>query len=178
MRIRDATPADLEAVVEVERLAFGEEAEAELVRELLQDSTAEPVVSLLAEDSGRPVGHILFTRGEITGSDAIEPVEVSILAPLAVVPDAQGQGVGGALVRAGIERLHRERVTIVFVLGHPGYYPRHGFSVAAEHEIFAPYPTDPIEAFMVFEVIPGALQNVTGTVRPCDTFMRPEYWRE
>ena len=65
---------------------------------------------------------------------------MAILAPLAVVPDAQGQGIGGALIEHGLSLLQRSGVGLVFVLGHPGYYPRHGFEPAGRLGFDAPFP--------------------------------------
>ena len=128
VRIVEAAASDLQYVLEVERLAFGGDDEAELVRDLLGDPTARPLLSLLAWEDDRPVGHILFTAARLQGAPGDVPV--SILAPLAVIPDAQRQGVGGALVEEGVRRQSGSGVALVFVLGHPGYYPRHGFEPA------------------------------------------------
>lgn len=86
--IRETSTADQDAVIDVERRAFGRDSEAGLTRNLLADPTAEPRLSLIAVETGRPVGHILFTAARI--ADAPRPVVATILAPLAVVPEAQG----------------------------------------------------------------------------------------
>ena len=85
MYIREASASDLNEVLFIEREAFGHGKEAGLVNDLLNDPTAEPVLSLLAFDNDRPVGHILFTRVRLLGAD--ESPSMSILAPLAVLPD-------------------------------------------------------------------------------------------
>ena len=61
MQIRKAVEIDLNDVLLIERLAFGYDKEANLVRELLHDPSAKPVLSLLAFKKDRAVGHILFT---------------------------------------------------------------------------------------------------------------------
>jgi hypothetical protein len=100
MVIREARDADLDGVLRIERLAFGREDEANLVADLLRDSTARPLLSLLAERDGRCVGHVLFTAIELVG--ATTPVACSILAPLAVLPEVQGTGGRARAHRSGL----------------------------------------------------------------------------
>jgi putative acetyltransferase len=176
MRIVEASAADLEDVLSVERQAFGEDDVAELVRDLVDDPSARPLLSLLAWDDGRPVGHIMFTAARLEG--APRDVSVSILAPLAVVPDAQRGGIGGRLIEHGIQRLSESRVELVFVLGHPEYYPRHGFAPASRLGLAAPYPISPEDAWMVRALRPGVIECVRGTIACADAMNRPEHWRE
>ena len=176
MQIRRAGDADLEAVLDVEREAFGTESEAGLVRNLLADPSAMPTINLLAFEDDRPVGHILMTAAVIEGHET----SAMILAPLAVIPDVQKQGIGGALIRAALEDAREMGIQLVLVLGHPGYYPRFGFTPAGVHGIEAPYPIEEKNAgaWMVQELEPGHIGKVRGLVRAADTMMRPEYWRE
>lgn len=143
--IRETTPADLAEIVRVHKEAFGYDKEAELTAELLSDASARPYVSLLAVRGGEAVGHILFTRCRIEGAAA--PGSHYILAPLAVVPGSQRQGVGGLLIGRGLELLRERGADLVFVLGHKEYYPRHGFIPDAGKLGFpAPYPIPEIYA--------------------------------
>ena len=162
----------------VEAAAFGRPDEANLVAALLDDPTARPVVNLLAELDGRPVGHVLFTAARVVNDDAVVPA--SLLAPLAVVPEAQRRGVGLALIRAGVDALAALDVGLVFVLGHIDYYPRAGFRPALPLGLRAPYPIDPAvaDAWMVLETRPGLLGAVRGTVQCADALMHPALWRE
>jgi putative acetyltransferase len=179
MRIAEATASDIEAILSVERAAFGEDGAEEvatLVSDLADDPSAHPSLSLLAWEGERPVGHILFTAARLEG--APEDVVVSILAPLAVVPEAQRKGVGGRLIAHGIQRLCESGVALVFVLGHPEYYPRHGFAPAHLEGLLAPYPISPEDAWMVRELRHGVLGSVRGTVVCAQAMDRPEYWRE
>ncbi len=178
MRIREATESDMDDVLAVERAAFGEEAEAELVRALLADPTSEPALSLLAFDGDRAVGHILFTATRLDGGEGA--ATSAILAPLAVVPDAQKRGIGGKLIARGLELLRDAGVDLVFVLGWPGYYPRHGFAPAGRHGLHASYPIldKNADAWMVQELRPGVIGTVTGRLLCADSLMRPEYWVE
>jgi len=150
----------------------------EFTRALLADPTAKLVLSLMAFVEGEPAGHILFTKARLLGCS--REVAVSFLAPLAVVPKFQRRGVGGALVKEGLERLSRSGVELVFVVGHPGYYPRHGFAQAGKlgFETPYPFPEEHADAWMVCALRPGVLGVVSGRVVCCDVLNKPELWRE
>lgn len=178
MKIREASISDLRDVLFVERAAFDREDEADLVRDLLADATARPLLSLLAYEGQQPLGHILFTRARLR--DAPREVAVSLLAPLAVVPAAQGAGIGGALIARGLQLLTKSGVELVFVLGHPDYYPRHGFEPAGPLGLAAPYPIPAAheDAWMVLALRPGVIGKLRGRVVCADALDKPEYWRE
>jgi putative acetyltransferase len=178
VRIEEASDSELRDVLSVERMAFGQDDEAELVRALLSDPSAQPLLSLLAREGERPVGHILFTSGRLSGAQYSGPV--SILAPLAVVPDAQGEGIGGALIERGLQLLSEAGVSLVFVLGHPGYYPRHGFEPAGRLGLAAPFPIPDkdADAWMVQALSPDVIGVAHGTVTCADALNKPEYWQE
>lgn len=99
MLIREATSEDRSVLLQMHRLAFGQSEEADLVESLLSDPTAQPVLSLVAEEEGTAIGHVLFTEVSLLGPD--KPPPASILAPLAVVPAAQRSGVGRGLIESG-----------------------------------------------------------------------------
>jgi len=178
VEIVKASPSDTEAVLAVERVAFGQDDEADLVRELLSDPSARPLLSLLAWDDDRPVGHVLFTSARLDGAPDAGPV--AILAPLAVVPDAQRRGVGGALVERGLQQLGGSGVGLVFVLGHPSYYPRHGFRPAGVLGFDPPFPMaeEDADAWMVRGLRADVVDTLAGTVVCADSMNRPEHWRE
>ena len=175
--IRQSNSADLESLLAVERAAFGSEEEAELVRNLLDDPTAESRLSLLALQKQQAVGHILFTSGYL---DPEIDLKVSILAPLAVIPDYQRQGVGGSLIREGLAILEKGGVDLVFVLGHPSYYPQHGFKPAVPVGFDPPYyiPPEFIDAWMVHALNLTRWGSYQGKVKCAETLDRPEYWGE
>jgi len=156
--IRPETPADRAAVAEVNRLAFGGEAEGRLVERLHADGLV--VASLVAEDAGRVVGHILFSRLPLETARGDLPA--ASLAPMAVRPERQGRGIGAALVRAGLAACRERGCVAVVVLGHPGYYPRFGFSAALAAGLEAPWRG---EALMALELVPGALAGRRGRLR-------------
>ncbi|BBO68422.1 N-acetyltransferase [Desulfosarcina alkanivorans] len=178
MDIEIAADSDSGDVLRIQTEAFGHDKEANLVNRLLNDDTARPLLSLLAVDRKEAVGHILFTRVRITGNE--DAVSAMILAPLAVLPKAQGTGVGGKLIEEGLYRLAESKVDLVFVLGHPGYYPRFGFQPAGIRGFEAPYPIPEKDAaaWMVQELRPGVIGNVYGKIICADPLDEPEHWRE
>jgi putative acetyltransferase len=176
--IRPARDEDTAALLGVERAAFDGESEAGLVAALLADPSAIPRINLVAEDGGVIVGHVLLTAA-VVGTAAGE-VAATILAPLAVAPEAQGRGIGQALCHEGVSAARRMGVGLVFVLGHIDYYPRVGFTPALPHGLEPPYPIDATvsDAWMVLETRPGMIDSVSGLVRCADALMQPEMWAE
>jgi len=182
LQVREATESDTSDILAVHRAAFDEEDVAGLVAALLQDPTAKPVLSLVAVDADRVVGHVMFTKARIDRTDPGRddgPV-TSLLAPLAVVPERQRQDVGGQLVRRGLQLLSESGVELVFVLGHPSYYPRHGFQPAGRHGLDAPYsiPDKDADAWMVQQLRPNLIGTVRGALVCANALDAPEYWRE
>ncbi len=178
MTIRQTTDQDLDTIISIHEDAFGQNDEALLTAHLLSDPSAVPRLSLMAIVDGQPAGHVLFTRVTVSGAEA--GVAASILAPLAVIPELQGRGLGGELIRAGLRQLTDMATDLVFVLGHPGYYTRFGFRPAGACGLVAPYPIPPrhAEAWMVRELKDGVLGTVEGQVRCADALDKREYWVE
>ncbi|MFK7793264.1 MAG: GNAT family N-acetyltransferase [Devosiaceae bacterium] len=131
MVIRESTKADHDALFALYPAAFPDEDLLLVLRDLLASSEA---FSLVAEKDGAVVGHIGFS--DCTTSDSNTPL--SMLAPLAVAPDVQKQGIGKALIAQGIARLRARNVAKVLVLGDPAYYSGSGFT--RENHIRTPYP--------------------------------------
>ncbi|MCM2465080.1 GNAT family N-acetyltransferase [Methanoculleus oceani] len=156
--IRPEAREDYPAVHDLIRRAFGREGEARLVEALRKSPGFIPDLSLVAETDGRVVGHILFSPVR-----TIEDGTVLALAPVAVDPSFQRQGIGSALVFQGLAECRRLGYGVVIVVGHPGYYPRFGFVPAREKGFAAPFPV-PDEAFMMLELRPGAAETVGGLV--------------
>ena len=181
MNIRKTTEHDEPAIWQVHEEAFGPQAGrtiADLAIALLHDPTARPFISLLACDGSTPIGHVVFTSVRISGPD--KPPAAHILAPLAVLPGRQRHGTGTQLVRTGLTDLAESGCELVFVLGHPEYYPRFGFQPAGCLGFSAPYaiPKENANAWMVLELRRGAIENIAGTVLCADSLDRPEHWRE
>lgn len=181
VKVRNASEADRPAVLGVVIAAFGNTQGreiADLVTRLLTDPSAQPLVSLVATVNERVVGYVLYTNVRV--EDSIQPVCASILAPLAVHPQYQNRGVGGRLILDGLKQLKQAGVELVFVLGHPDYYPKYGFSVAGKRGLKAPYPIAPKNsgAWMVQEIRSDILERVSGKVVCADALNDPKHWRE
>jgi putative acetyltransferase len=159
--IRTETAADVAAVREVHRLAFERPNEASLVDAIRDSDTFVPELSLVADEEGRVVGHVLFSR--ITVRTDARLVRALSLAPIAVHPDWQHKGVGSQLIWRGLAVARRLGHRVVIVIGHPDYYPRFGFEPARARglEIGSPLPDG---VFLVQELVPGALNGVHGLV--------------
>jgi putative acetyltransferase len=161
--VRNETRADHRAIREVNTSAFGRPDEARLVDALRAD--AQPFVSLVAEDDGAVLGHIAFTPVTLVAHTA----RLMGLAPMAVLPRFQRSGIGGALIRAGLERCKALGAGAVVVLGHAEYYPKFGFVPARRFALCCEYDAPP-EAFMAVELLPGALRGLSGTIRYHNAF--------
>lgn len=160
MIIRSEESDDVPAIRIVNELAFGGAAEADLVDALRRNGKA--MISLVAEDDGRVVGHILFSPVTIETSER-ELVGVG-LAPLSVIPERQNQRIGSLLVKEGLRRCREDGHRFVVVLGHPNYYPRFGFVPASRFGIKSEYDVAD-EVFMVMELREGALRECAGMVK-------------
>jgi len=168
MYIHTENEEDLDQIHNVNTAAFETDAEAKLVDQLRKDAPSS--LSLVAEVQGDVVGHIMFSP--VTLSDAPEK-KIMGLAPMAVLPDYQNQGIGTALVHAGIEQCDEQGYEAIVVLGHPSYYPRFGFAPSSRYQISCTYDV-PKEAFMVMELNTDALEGCTGVIQYHDAFQSLE----
>jgi putative acetyltransferase len=164
--IRPESPGDVARVRRVNELAFGQPAEANLVKKLRQACTDS--LSLVAEDHA-VVGHILFTP--VVVESGARSVLGMGLAPMAVLPDRQRQGIGSELVRRGLDILRERRCPFVVVVGHPEYYPRFGFERASAHNLTSQWEGMPDAAFMVLVLDAGAMTGVSGVARYREEFV-------
>lgn len=180
IQIRETNNNDLEAIMLVEERAFGMKKEAELTADLLNDETASPIMSLLAFDGERVIGHIIFTRVYMDKLDPNQPL-IHILAPLAVIPEYQNQGIGSMLIREGINRLKEMGSEMVFVLGHIGYYDRFDFIIDAKalgYEAPYPIPEEFKDAWMVQPLKTEEFHIPSGQVICSNALNKEEHWRE
>jgi putative acetyltransferase len=145
MNIRCETSPDYPKITEVITAAFGQPNEAKLVEAIRNSENYIPELSLVAEIDGNIVGHILLSYIHIVSKEILP---VLALAPVAVSPQFQNQGVGTALVQYGLEKADKLGEALVIVLGHPSFYPRFGFVQSTYYGIKSPFDS-PAEAFMV-----------------------------
>ncbi|MBL8793033.1 MAG: N-acetyltransferase [Planctomycetia bacterium] len=160
LMIRAEEPRDRAAVFRVNELAFGRPGEAQLVDALR--GGAQPTLSLVAEQDGQVVGHIFFSPVTIESSAGNQTALG--LAPMAVLPERQRQGIGSQLVRAGLDGCRQLGQPAVVVLGHPEFYPKFGFVPASGFGLRCEYPV-PDDVFMALELSPGALAGRQGLVK-------------
>ena len=139
--IRPEEARDGPAIRAVVEAAFGQALEADLVDRLR--AAGALVLSLVAE-AGGVVGHIAFSRLTVDGPGS--DVRAVALAPLAVAPGRQRAGIGGALVRRGLDELRAQGEELVLVLGDPAYYGRFGFTAQAAHGLATPYDGPALQA--------------------------------
>jgi len=175
--IRIATKKDLEDILEIERLAFGEIDESEMVKNLLKDETAQPTLSLIAFQDDQPVGHALYTKAHVQGAD----VSCALLAPLAVIPEFQYKGFGKRIMKEGFRHLKEKGVDLVFVLGDPDYYPRAGFQNDAADLGFSPphpVPERHRDAWMVRALSENIIGSFSSRVRVANAINTPEFWSD
>ncbi len=159
MLIREETYNDLSAIRRVVEAAFGQEEEADLVNALRQ--SGDIAISLVAEDKGEIVGHILFSKLQ-------SPDQCIALAPLSVTPSRQNQGIGSKLIHEGLARAKGESWQAVFVVGEPEYYERFGFRTAVADKFETKYPKP---YFLALELTPCSLSERIGTVTYASPFL-------
>ena len=135
MTVRIATTGDAQGIRQVHRAAFPTDLEADLVERLERNGDA--VISLVAEEEGAIVGHILFSR-MMAQADGRELSALG-LAPVAVRPERQGSGVGASLIEEGISAARQSGTEMLFVLGEPAYYGRFGFDAGTAKPFASPY---------------------------------------
>ncbi|MGL5080491.1 MAG: GNAT family N-acetyltransferase [Microcoleaceae cyanobacterium] len=160
MEVRAEKLDDIEAVCKVNVAAFGWESEANLVNQLRGVTST---FSFVAVESEQIVGHIFFSPVVIEGNSA-DDLPFLGLAPVAVLPNYQRQGIGTLLIRYGLAECARLGYKVVVVLGDPKYYSRFGFTPAKEKGLGCEYAV-PDEAFMVLELESGGLEGCVGTVQ-------------
>jgi putative acetyltransferase len=161
-RIRTEQPADLAAVDEVVRAAFAHHPDevALLVERIRESENFVPELALVAEDSSGVIGHVLLSWVGVEGGSRDRILN---LGPVSVRPDRQRQGVGSALVLAGLARAEAAGEPAVMVEGIPAYYPRFGFERATQLGFVAPSAKIPDPAFML-KRLAGYVPELAGRI--------------
>lgn len=159
--IQEESEQDLAGIRLVQRLAFQRDDEADVVDRLRENC---PVfISLVAKIGDKVVGHILFTPARLIQNQGWS-IEGLGLAPLAVLPEYQKQGIGTGLCIEGLTRAALAGYPFVVVLGDSAYYPRFGFKPASTYGIQCAYEDNPDEAFMIKMLKPKIMTGVEGVV--------------
>ncbi|WLR57522.1 N-acetyltransferase [Mesobacillus subterraneus] len=161
--IRKEKSGDYSGIREINHRAFENgENEAKLVELIRASEHYHPDLSLVAvKDDGEVIGHILFSIINLVTEQGTVPTLG--LAPMAVKPDYQNSGIGSDLVNKGIKTCKALGYQHIFVLDHPNFYPRFGFSPASQFGIDSPFPV-PDEVFMALELKTGSLYGLQGKI--------------
>jgi putative acetyltransferase len=161
IQVREEQAGDVAAIRELNRLAFGQDQEGNIVDALRVNGAV--TVSLVATLDGRVVGHILYSPV------MLHEIEGAGLAPMAVLPEHQRQGIGSKLVEAGNQKLKQSGCPFIVVVGHPQFYPRFGFKAAGAHGITCEWEL-PDDVFMVLVLDDAKMAGVSGLAK-----YRPEF---
>ena len=161
MQIRQETEADIMGISQVHLAAFPTAEEANLVDRLREQGHL--TISLIAEEEDLILGHIALSPVTVDG----QPGGLG-LAPVAVLPDYQNQGIGSALIQAGLDKAQEMGVGFVIVMGHRSFYPRFGFQQASLWNLQNEY--DANDSFMALELLPNSIPKEGGLVRYGDEF--------
>ena len=159
--IREECEEDYDAVRIVNDRAFGTPEEGNIVERLRK--VCQGIISLVAVFDERIVGHIFFSP-VIIDSEVKQIVGVG-LAPMAVLPEYQRQGIGSLLVKEGLRRIKETDCPFIIVLGHIDYYPRFGFERASQYGLKCQWGGVPDEAFMVLVLNKSVIAGISGVVK-------------
>lgn len=171
MIIRTETSSDFDDIFQLNYCAFGNrEDESRLIGRIRASEQYIPDLSLVAEIDREIVGHAMLSKAVIREQD--RETDVIVLAPIAVKPELQKQGIGSKLIEEGIRRCKAMGYGLILLIGHPGYYPRLGFQPARQHGLELRQFDVPDEVFMVYEVEEGRLQEITGELLYPAAFLR------
>ena len=162
IEIREERADDIAAVRDLNRRAFGQDQESNIVDALRANGAA--LLSLVATLNGQVVGHIMYSPLSIDGK-----FEGAALGPMAVLPQCQRRGIGSRLIEAGNRKLKDDGCPFIIVVGHADYYPRFGFKPASEHGIKCEWDV-PDNVFMLLVLDQAKMAGVAGLAK-----YRPEF---
>jgi putative acetyltransferase len=160
--IRTEDKKDYEAVTRINDLAFNQPNEGIMISKLRKNDKFISDLSIVAEIESKVAGHILFFPLNIVSEE--KSFEILSLAPMAVLPEYQRQGIGKKLVIEELKKSKELGFKAVVVLGHPEYYPKFGFERASKWNIKPPIEDVPDEASMAVELVEGFLTDKVGVV--------------
>lgn len=174
VQIRPSQNEDFAELMTLYQNAFADEEASmiqTLVSQLLSDSTEPKLSSWVAVDAKQVVGHVIFSTAHLEGD---QNTPTTILAPLAVTPAYQKQGIGSLLVNFGLKTLKQEGIKLCLVYGDPNYYRRFGF--VAEHNIHAPYPLQFPHGWLALSLTTQPIANFSGRLKCLAPLMHKHYW--
>lgn len=171
LTIRETTRDDVASLKTLYREAFDEEDLFPLVTELLDDT--QNTLHLTAVMNDKPVGHIIFTKCHASP----EHVPLSLLGPMAVLPECQKQGIGSKLIAAGFEQLKVQKIAKVLVLGDPNFYGRSGFVEEPNIEPAYPIPEEYVPGWQSISLSDGA-HAISGRLQVTKPWQKPKLWSE
>jgi len=160
LNIRTEERKDYQEVYSLNEEAFGGSDESLLIERIRASEQFIPELSLVAEEAGNIIGHVLFSKAVVV--DEGKEQDVIVLAPVAVKPERQKTGIGSQLIQEGLRRCRDLEYGLVLLIGHPSYYPRLGFKPARQFQLELKQFKVPDEVFMVYEVIEGSLGRIKG----------------
>lgn len=172
MIIRTETPDDYRKVYELNDSAFGNrDSESRLVERIRASAQFIPELSLVAETDQKIVGHLLLSKAVTVDRQRGVEHAVIVLAPIAVSPGYEKQGIGSRLIAEGIHRTKQLGYGVILLIGHPSYYPKFGFKPARNYgyELTQFQVSD--DVFMVCEVIVGQLKVCAGELQYPQSFL-------
>ena len=157
IEIREECHDDIAAVRDLNRQAFGQDQESNIVDVLRANEAA--LLSLVATVDDRVVGHIMYSPA-VVGDN----ITGAALGPMAVLPEYQRQRIGSKLIKAGNRKLKDAGCPFIVVVGHADYYPRFGFRPASKHRIKCEWNV-PDNAFMLLVLDQAKMERVSGLAK-------------
>jgi putative acetyltransferase len=154
IEIREERPDDVGAVRDLNRRAFGQDQESNIVDALRTNGAA--LLSLVATLNDQVAGHIMYSPVSVGGN-----VKGAALGPMAVLPECQRQGIGSKLIEAGNRKLKDAGCPFIIVVGHADYYPRFGFRPASDHGITCEWDV-PDDVFLLLVLDESKMEGVSG----------------
>ncbi len=164
--IREEIFQDIDVIRTINEKAFGQSQEENIIDRLR--ANCEGLLSLVALQDEKIIGHILFSPVTIEDHHGI--LKGVGLAPMAVLPEFQRQGIGSKLIKSGIEILKTSGCLFVIVLGHPEYYPQFGFEPASHYGIRSQWEGVPDNAFMILWLNKSRINDMSGIAKYRDEF--------
>ena len=161
IQIRPENKNDISTISMINDMAFGQEDEGNLIAKLRKKKNFVKELSLVACMGNEIIGHILFSK--ITIKNDTEEFESLALAPMSIIPEFQGLGIGSELIKKGLQKATKLGYNSVIVLGHENYYPKFKFTAASQFKITCPFEA-PEANFMALELVKGSLDAVSGCV--------------